>query len=113
MAGSAAKHNRLVTEILLAIGQRSDCRVWSNETGAAYRDGQLIRYGRKGSSDIIGLTSDGKMLCIEVKTGKASQQENQIFFEKMIKKFNGRYFLARDVDSVIKFLDDLCLTSAA
>lgn len=111
MAGSAAKHNRLVTEILLAIGQRRDCRVWANETGAAYRDGHLIHYGRKGSGDIMGITSDGKMLCIEAKTGKASQQQNQIYFEKMIVLFNGRYFLARDVDSVVKFLDDLCLTS--
>lgn len=113
MAGSAEKHNRLVTEILLAIGQRRDCRVWPNETGAAYRDGHLIHYGRKGSSDIIGLTSDGKILCIEVKTGKASQQKNQISFEKMILTFGGRYFLAREVDSAIKFLDNLCLTPIA
>lgn len=86
--------------------------MWPNETGAAYREGKLIHYGRKGSSDILGLTSDGKILCIEVKTGNATLQENQKNFEKMILKFGGRFFLARDVDSVVKFLDDLTLTSA-
>lgn len=103
-------HNQLVNQILLKIGNRPDCRTWRNETGLAYRDGKAIRYGKKGSSDIIGLTSDGKLLCIEVKTGRATQQENQVFFQKVIEKFNGRYFLARSVDSVVNYLDNLHLT---
>jgi hypothetical protein len=101
-----------VNQILLAIGQRPDCRVWANETGAAYRDEKLIHYGRVGSSDILGLTSDGKILCVEVKTGKASLSKYQVHFQNMILKFGGRFFLARDVDSIVKFLDDLALTSA-
>jgi hypothetical protein len=94
----------------LAIGSRADCRVWRNETGLAFRDGKAIRYGKKGSSDIIGLTCDGRLLCIEVKTGKASQQENQISFQKVIEKFGGRYLIARCVDNVTQFLDNLRLT---
>lgn len=107
--GSAEAHNRLLKEILIAIGARPDCRVWRNETGLAYRDDKAIRYGKKGSSDILGLTSDGKMLCIEVKTGRATQQENQVKFEKVIKKFGGRYVVVKSVAETVKFLDDLTL----
>jgi hypothetical protein len=94
----------------LAIGSRSDCRVWRNETGMAFRDDHAIRYGKRGSSDILGLTSDGRMLCIEVKTGKASQSQHQVNFQKSIEKFGGRYLVARSVDYVVKFLDDLSLS---
>lgn len=107
--GSAAEHNKLLNEILLAIGTRADCRVWRNETGLAYRDNAAIRYGKKGSSDILGLTSDGKMLCIEVKTGRATQQKNQINFQKTIEKFGGRYVVVKSVDQTLHFLNDLNL----
>jgi hypothetical protein len=107
--GSAEEHSRLLSEILLAIGSRTDCRVWRNETGMAFRDDHAIRYGKRGSSDILGLTSDGRMLCIEVKTGKASQSKHQVNFQKSIEKFGGRYLIARSIDYVVKFLDDLSL----
>lgn len=75
----------------------------------AFRDDHAIRYGKRGSSDILGITSDGRMLCVEVKTGKASQSPHQVNFQKSIEKFGGRYLIARSVDYVVNFLDDLCL----
>lgn len=75
----------------------------------AFRDGAAIRYGKKGSSDILGLTSDGKILCIEIKTGRAVQQENQIKFQKAIEFFGGRYVVVKSVEQILFFLDNLCL----
>jgi len=98
-----------LSEVLLAIGARPDCRVWRNETGMAYRDGVGIRYGKIGSSDILGVTSDGKILCVEIKTGQATQSERQVNFENVIKKFGGRYVVVKSVASAVKFLDDLSL----
>jgi hypothetical protein len=95
-------HSRLVNEILLAIGSRPECRVWKNATGTAKSfSGNTIKFGKKGSSDIIGITSDGKFLAIECKTGAAVQTKEQRTFEKMITFFGGRYILARTIDDVL------------
>lgn len=40
---------------------------WRNNTGAALAGKQLVRFGLKGSSDIIGVTNDGRFLAIECK----------------------------------------------
>ena len=77
------------------------CRCWKQETGAAYRDGNLIHYGLKGSADISGIMRDGRRLEVEVKTGKAVQQENQKAFERMILTMKGVYFVARSVEDAI------------
>lgn len=64
----------------------------------------------KGSADLLGFTSDGKILCIEVKTGKARQSKYQKLFEWRVKAFGGRYVLVRDeMAPLIAFLDSLCL----
>lgn len=42
--------------------------VWRNNSGA-YKDasGRFIRFGKKGSSDIIGILHDGRFLAVECK----------------------------------------------
>lgn len=80
------------------------CRCWKQETGAAYREGELIHYGLKGSADISGIMRDGRRLEVEVKTGKAVQQENQKAFEAMILKMGGVYFVARSVSNALDLL---------
>jgi len=71
----------------------------------------LIHYGLKGSADISGIMRDGRRLEVEVKTGKAVQQDNQKRFEKMIKQMNGVYFVARSVADAIKHINDAANTS--
>jgi hypothetical protein len=75
----------------------------------AYREDKAIRYGKRGSSDILGLTSDGKLLCIEIKTGRATQSQHQVAFHNTVEKFGGRYLLARSASQVIAYLDNLNL----
>lgn len=79
-------------------------RFWSQPTGAAYRDGELIRYGFLGSADISGIIKGGYRVEIEVKTGQAIQRKNQKIFEKNIKMWGGIYFVARSVDDAVKSL---------
>jgi hypothetical protein len=73
-------------------------------------DGQYLRFGMPGSPDIIGFTSDGKFLGIECKTGKAKLGEKQKAFQNISWLFGARYFEARDIDSVVEFLDILSLS---
>ena len=93
--GSTENHNRLVAETLILLGREAMGfgRFWPQETGAAYREGKLIHYGLKGSADISGIVIGGTRVEMEAKTGRATQQDNQVAFEKMIKKFGGIYFV--------------------
>jgi len=103
-------HSRLLNEILLKIGARKDCRVWKNATGSAVsRSGSYVKFGKKGSADILGITSDGRMFCVEVKTGAAVQTKEQKAFQNMVTKMGGRYVLARNSHAVVQFLDELNL----
>jgi hypothetical protein len=83
------------------------CKVWPQPTGAAYRDGELIRYGLKGSADISGILKiSGTRIEIEVKTGKAVQQENQRHFQAMILAMGGLYFVARSVEDALSYVQE-------
>jgi len=109
--GSGSRnHANLVKQILIACGSRSDCRIWPNNTGKARafdHDG-VISFGLVGSSDILGITSDGRFLAIEVKTGNAVQSQVQRKFMIMINEFFGRYFLVHSVAEAQEYLD-MCM----
>ena len=99
-----SNHTKLVKDILKEFGSTNIMRIWSNNTGAIQTDDRFIKFGLVGSADIMGLLYDGKMICVEVKTGSGRQSKDQIKFQKMIEKFNGIYILARSVSDVEKRL---------
>jgi hypothetical protein len=88
--------------ILLRLSELNLGRFWEQPTGAAYRNGQLIKYGLVGCADITGITNLGIRVEIEVKTGKAKQSDQQVKFERMIKNLNGIYLVARSVEEAIE-----------
>ncbi len=57
---------------------------WRNNTGmqqAEYKGKtRIIRYGFPGSSDILGVTMDGRMVCVECKFGKGKLSAYQEIF---------------------------------
>jgi len=105
------RHDILVHEIIKAMSATDLCRCWEQPTGAAYREGTLIHYGVKGSADISGIMRDGRRLEVEVKTGKAVQQDNQKAWGKMIINMRGIYFVARSVEHAIEQLQAAANTS--
>lgn len=68
-----------------------------------------MRYGLVGSADILGLTSDGKFLAMEIKVGRDRQSEQQRRFERMIKRMGGRYFVISSADEATAAIDGLGL----
>ena len=104
-------HSKLVNELLIMIGKEfPNIRCWKNATGATKIKGQVIKFGLKGSSDILGIIGpSGRFLAIECKTGQAIQSNHQKNFENMIKIFGGIYLVARDVQGVHQFLTNICL----
>lgn len=89
------------------------CFIWRNNTGA-YKTahGSYVRFGLKGSSDIIGIiggagANRGKFIAIEVKTKKNKQNPAQKVFEERINNNGGYYFVARSIDDLEKFVRPL------
>ena len=58
---------------------------WRNSTGAAQiGPGRFMRFGKKGSSDILGILPGGRMLCVECKApnrGRLSPEQKQFLEE--------------------------------
>jgi len=58
---------------------------WRNNCAAVQvRPGQFMRFGKKGSSDILGLLPGGRLLCIECKApngGRLSSEQKQFLDE--------------------------------
>lgn len=80
--------------------------VWRNNTGATHYENskgrkRMVRYGKPGSSDIIGLTKDGKFLAIEVKRPNGKTTKLQEMFLQNINANGGVGFVATSIDDVI------------
>lgn len=99
------RHEDLLRRILLL--DLPNTRLWKNETGAAFRDGHMVRYGLKGSADILGVTYNGKIICIEVKVGRDSQSLQQQRFQAMIEKHGGYYLVSRSTEDVLEFFSKI------
>jgi hypothetical protein len=104
-------HSKLVNELLLMIGKEfPNIRVWKNATGATKVENRVIKFGLKGSADILGIVKpSGKLLAIECKTGQAVQSNHQKNFENMILNFGGIYLVTHDTQGVRQFLANICL----
>lgn len=100
--GSTELHQYVVKKALLSMTTKYS-RTWANNTGMIKTEDRVVRFGLKGSSDIIGIYK-GKFLGIEVKTGNAHQNKFQINFEKMICSMGGIYVLIRE-NNVEQVLD--------
>ena len=94
---NTAVHNKLTKEIVSTLNQFEDVYVWHNQTGAAFRGKHMIRYGCKGSADIIG-TVKGKFVALEVKTGCARQEEDQKKFQQVVEGAGGFYSVVRSTE---------------
>lgn len=63
------KENTVLTECLAYLNLVG-VFCWRNNTGAYKIGNRFIRYGYKGSSDIIGILPDGRFLAVECKREK-------------------------------------------
>jgi hypothetical protein len=100
MNNTVAIHNKLTDEIISTLNQFEDVYVWHNQTGAAFRGKRMIRFGCKGSADIIG-TVKGKFVALEVKTGSGRQKEDQKKFQEVVEEAGGFYSVVRSTEQSI------------
>lgn len=104
--------HKLTEEILLAASDLG-ARLFRNNTGVArYQNGKhttIVRYGvgpvGGGGSDLIGWTSDGIFLAIEIKVGKDRQTKQQKMWESWVLAGGGRAGVARSVEDAIAIIN--------
>ncbi len=93
-------------EIMAALGCRPDLRIWRQNTGALKVDDRFIRFGLRGSSDILGIIAPtGRLLAIEVKAARGVLTDYQRAFGAMVEKFGGLYVVARSSTEAVTAVD--------
>jgi hypothetical protein len=102
-------HEKLVKQCLLELTTKG-WFCWKNNSGAMKSGNRFQVYGLKGSSEIIGMTSNGTFVAIEIKTGKAVQNKHQIAFEKAVRKRFGIYQIIRSYEELKEWLVIFSLT---
>lgn len=95
------KHSELVNNCLFFLSLNR-IFAWQNNTGAAKIGNAFVQFGKKGSSDIIGILPDGRFLGVEIKIGKDTQKPEQIIFQDRIERNGGIYILVRSIDDLIR-----------
>lgn len=97
----------LIGGILLALGSRTDCRVWRQNTGRLPdRYGRWITFGVPGCPDILGvLRPSGRLISIEVKTATGRLRPEQIAFRDMLVSHGALYILARSIDDAVRAVE--------
>lgn len=64
--GEGSKESFVVSSCLRYL-KANGVMCWRNNTGALEKDGRLVRFGTKGSADIIGVLDGGRFLAVECK----------------------------------------------
>lgn len=99
-----------VVKACIAYLQGRGAFVWRNNTGAVKTDRRFIRYGHKGSADILGVMPGGRLIAVECKkplgprggTHGSEQSPEQVEFQREIEERGGLYVLARGVADLVK-----------
>lgn len=80
-------------------------KAWRNNTGALKdQRGRLVRYGLKGSADIIGILPDGRFLSVECKRPGGRIRPEQKDFMEMIIKNKGVACIVHSCDELMEEL---------
>ncbi|MHC1728040.1 MAG: hypothetical protein AB9866_18900 [Syntrophobacteraceae bacterium] len=79
---------------------------WRNNTGTARKGKCYVKFGLKGSADIIGL-HQGRFVAIECKDKGKGIEEDQIKFQQEVERAGGIYYLANDFDKFEQWYRDL------
>jgi len=102
------KESKIVTSVCnylqLLENQGKLCFI-RNNSGALKIGNRFIRFGKKGSPDIV-LFLPKYVILLEIKNDKGTQSENQVEFQKRIEKLGYFYVIARSLDDVLSLLQD-------
>ncbi len=99
------RESDIMRACMLALSD-AGCLIWRNNTGVLPdRQGVPIRFGLcVGSSDLIGITPDGRFLAIETKTAKGRIRPEQQRFIDAVRAKGGIAGIARSPEDALDLL---------
>lgn len=100
------EEKRTQNDILREFGSRTDMCLWRQNAGVASFNGRRVQFGVPGQADLSGILPDGRRLEVEVKSTFGRQRVKQQAFERMIRRLNGVYILARSIEDVYAALHE-------
>lgn len=89
----------VVTAIMEFLGLQG-IYAWRSNSGALHGGGRLVRYGKPGAADIIGILPGGRFLAIECKAKGEKPTDLQREFIAAIQAHGGLAIVARSVFDV-------------
>lgn len=112
------KETNLMHQIMLALSD-AGCLVWRNGTGQAWHGKVIHKAGQQvtlsdarmqpygicvGSSDLIGITPDGRFLAVEVKTATGRVSKEQQTFIDAVRRSGGIAGIARSIEDALELV---------
>lgn len=95
------EHEILLDDVMLDLGSLPSVRIWKRIVG--FDTSKNLKYGINGESDLEGIVAPhGRMLCVEIKTGKARLSKDQIRRKTLIEKFGGIWITARSREQALR-----------
>jgi len=78
---------------------------WRNNTGALRTEKRFVRFGKKGSADILGILPGGRFLAIECKSRSGHVTPEQHDFLARVEREGGLAIVVKDtIDELVKVL---------
>jgi hypothetical protein len=75
---------------------------WRNNSGAVRSGGRMVRYGKIGSSDILGIMPDGRFMAIECKVKGGRCTSDQVNFIVAIHERGGFVRIVHSLEELIQ-----------
>ena len=107
MRNTGLKENAVLSQCLSYLQIRG-IFAWRNNTGALKIGKRFIRFGKPGSSDILGILPNGQFLAVECKREKGGiLSDIQVEFLNRIKANGGIAVVVHSVDELGKIIDSI------
>lgn len=100
-----SKETDIQNDIRVALSERGII-VWRNNVGLAkFPNGSVVKYGLcNGSSDLIGISPNGRFIAIEVKVPEEEPDSDQENFIKVILRNGGIAGVAHSVEEALQLV---------
>lgn len=101
------QHQALLKKFKIAFQKKfPDGRCFDRHVGMFFtHSGSPVKIGKKGQADLWAIVN-GQWYEFEIKSGKAVQTKEQKEWEKQVQKLGGKYFVVRESDLDLSFLNN-------
>lgn len=92
------RESLILEKVMQYLERRGDCLAWRNNTGAIKVGDRFLKFGSKGSADVLGVWAPaGRFIAVETKSTKGAQSISQKKWQARFEMCGGLYVLAKTI----------------